>query len=171
MKVIEGYGVKYNTVINDGKLNMVVPDALDTSMVQFWVDHKSQLKLGDTRTNLELYTDDYGLAFRLRLDDSELAERACALVKNKQKTECSIGFDLAKTVTREIDGKSIIVILQARLEEISLVFSGAMSDSPTHAMVNDIEKCGSLADDCKSMKFRSDNSFAELQRKLRRAMG
>jgi HK97 family phage prohead protease len=172
-KVIEGTATKHNSVLfHDGKFKVVAPGAFDLSMkydvpVEFWIDHDRSLKLGDTRTNLELYSDDFGLHFRLRLDNTELSSHARALVESKAYTECSVGFDSGKTELREIEGHSVLYILQARLEEVSLVPAGAVK--ATHAQVNDIENCRSLEHDCKSMKFRCDNSYASLHRALRRA--
>jgi HK97 family phage prohead protease len=171
-KVIEGTATKYNSVLfHDGKLKVVAPGAFDRSMkyeapVEIWIDHNKTLKLGDTRRNLELISDEAGLHFRLRLDNTELSSHARALVESKAYTECSIGFDSGKTELREIEGHSVLYILQARLEEVSLVPAGAVK--ATHAQVNDIENCDSLEQDCKSMKFRYDNSFAVLQRALGR---
>ena len=79
----------------------------------------------------------------------------------------SVAYEIGKAVTKEIDGTEVLFILQARLEEVSLVPSGAVKS--THAMINDIDNCGSLANDCKSMKFQYDNSYVELQRALQRA--
>ena len=120
-----------------------------------------------TQTNLELHSDDFGLHFRLRLDESNLAGHARALVESKAYTEMSVAYEIGKAVTKEIDGTEVLFILQARLEEVSLVPSGAVKS--THAMINDIDNCGSLANDCKSMKFQYDNSYVELQRALQRA--
>jgi HK97 family phage prohead protease len=172
-KVIEGVASKYNSVLfHDGKWKAVAPGAFDRSLkydapIEIWIDHDKTLKVGDTTTNLELYSDDFGLHFRLRLDNTELSSHARALVESKAYTECSIGYDQGTTELREIGGYSILYILQARLEEVSLVPTGAVK--ATHAQVNDMEKCGSLEHDCKSMKFLCDNSYEELQRALRRA--
>jgi HK97 family phage prohead protease len=171
--VIEGIATKYNSVLfHDGKFKVVTPGAFDLSMkydapVEMWIDHDKSLRLGDARTNLDLYSDDFGLHFRLRLDNTELSSHARALVESKAYTQCSIGYDQGKTETREVEGHSVLYILQARLEEISVVPAGAVK--ATHAQVNDIENCRSLEHDCKSLKFLCDNSFAELQRALRRA--
>jgi HK97 family phage prohead protease len=172
-KVIEGTATKYNSVLfHDGKFKVVAPGAFDLSMkydvpVEFWMDHDRFLKLGDTRNNLEIYSDDMGLHFRLRLDNTELSSHARALVESKAYTECSIGYDQGRTEKREVAGQDVLFILQARLEEISLVPSGAVK--ATHAQISDVDNCRSLEHDCKSMKFRCDNSYAELQRALRRA--
>jgi HK97 family phage prohead protease len=170
-KVIDGIATKYNyALFHDGKLKVIMPGAFDISMeydapVEMWIDHDKSLKIGDSRTNLELHSDEYGLGFRLRLDNSTLASHARSLVESKAYTEMSVGYDHVKTDTREIGGKSVLFILQARLQEISLVQAGCVTT--THAQISDIDTCGSLALDCKSMKFRVDNSYAELQRKLR----
>jgi HK97 family phage prohead protease len=170
-KLIEGTGTKYNSVLfHDGKLKVVAPGAFDRSIndakVEMWIDHDRALKLGDTRSNLELFSDEFGLHFRLRLNNTELSSHAQALVESKAYTECSVGFDSGKTELREIDGHSVLYILQARLEEVSIVPAGAVK--ATHAQISDIENCESLERDCKSLRFRSDNAYAELQRALRR---
>ena len=171
-KVIEGIATKYNSVLfHDGMFKVLMPGAFDICLkndapVEMWLEHNESLRLGDTKTNLDLFSDDYGLHFRLRLDDSEISWHARSLVASKAYTECSIGYDRAKTGTREIDGKQVLFIYQARLEEVSLVQNGAVKT--THATVNDLDQCGSLADDCKSMKFRCDNAYVELERALRR---
>ena len=136
--------------------------------IEFWIQHQQALKLGDTTTNLEFHSDSYGLAFRLRLDHSEISAHARALVRTKSFTEMSIGYYDAKQVTRAVGDKSVLIILETTLQEVSLVQSGVCPT--THAMLNDSDDCGLLADDCKTMKFRCDNAYVELQRALQRAM-
>jgi hypothetical protein len=113
---------------------------------------------------VELHSTETELNFRAHLDDSELAFIARDLVACGSRTEVSLGWHSSKTVTRDIGGTDVTFILMGTLTEISLVPSGAIKT--THTQVSELKNCRSLTED--SLRFKSDNSFTQLRRALKR---
>jgi hypothetical protein len=56
--------------------------------------------------------------------------------------------------------------VQGVLQEVSLVSAGAIKT--THCQVRELKNCGTLEHDCKSFRFRSDNTGASFSRALKR---
>jgi HK97 family phage prohead protease len=164
--VIEGVALHFNQVIyHDEQFQCICPSAFDVGLkhekdVEAWLDHDESLHLKNCK--LELHSTETELAFRIHLDDSEIANHAHDLVKSKLYTEVSVGWHSGKSVMRDVDGKPVKFILMAVLKEVSLCPSGIVKR--THAQVSKLKDCRSLRDDVESKKFISDNSFAELQR-------
>jgi HK97 family phage prohead protease len=169
--VIEGIASKFDTILyteSHGFIN-IQPDAFKISIkydpVECWVDHDEALCLKGCR--VELHSTETELNFRLHLDDSELAGHARDLVSSGAYTQCSLGWHSSKHVTRVIGGSTEVKFLLAgTLTHIALVPSGAIPT--THCQVSELKNCGTLADDCKSHRFESDNAFTELRRAMRR---
>jgi HK97 family phage prohead protease len=169
--VIEGVASKYDTILFHERLKYIniQPGAFDISMkyeapVECWLDHEKSLCLKGCR--VELFSDEQALNFRVHLDDSEIAGHARDLVECGLYSQVSLGWHSSKKITRDIGGTNVVFILQGTLTEISLVPAGAIKT--THAQVSKLKDCRSLAEDCKSLKFRADNSYVELQRALSR---
>jgi len=165
--VVEGVVLKYFHVFeHDGELKSVAPDAFAISIrekpVGFWIEHDSKLAL--TGCRLVLFSTDDELMFRCHLDDSEIAGHVRDLVASGLYTEMSAGWHSSKTATKNIDGKNVKFIVQGVLEEISLVPAGRVKT--THAQISELRTCDTLERDC--LKFRSDNAFTELRRKLQK---
>lgn len=167
---IQGFATRYNQpLIHDNKLKVLLPGALDASIksgkrIRFLLDHDDKLECGCTDTNLQLLTDANGVAFRLRLSESELAHHARTLAEAKLYTAMSIGYFDAKYETKYIDGYAVQYIYSAHLGEISFLKAGAVRT--THAELCDTRQAGSLLEETKNGKFLSDGSFAVLIRAL-----
>ena len=168
--VVEGEAIKYSTVIlhdffGPSRFIEVQPGAFDISIkyeapVQLWLDHDKKLAMPGVR--VELYSDERALSFRAHLDDSELAFHAHDLVKSGLYNQVSLGWDTSKTITRDVEGKQLVYIVQGILREVSLLPAGACAS--THCQVSRLADCGTLAHDSKSLRFRSDNDFVALRR-------
>lgn len=169
--VVEGVASKYDKILyteSHGFIS-IQPGAFDVSMkwepaVECWLDHDEALCLKGCK--VELHSTETELNFRLHLDDSELAGHARDLVASGAYTQCSLGWHSSKHVTKVIGGTEIKFVLQGILTHIAVVPSGAIPS--THCQVNELKNCGTLADDCQSYRFKSDNAFTELSRALNR---
>jgi HK97 family phage prohead protease len=167
--VIEGVASKYDTILFHERLKYVniQSGAFDVSIkyeapVECWIDHDKSLCLKGCR--VELFSDENALNFRVHLNDSEIAGHARDLVECGLYSQVSLGWHSSKTITRDIGGTDVVFILQGTLTEISLVPAGAIKT--THAQVSEMKNCGTLAED--GLRFKSDNSFMELRRSLKR---
>jgi hypothetical protein len=79
-------------------------------------------------------------------------------------TQVSLGWHSSKTITRKIGGADVTFILQGTLTHIALVPAGAIKT--THCQVRELKDLKSLAED--SLRVKSDNSFTQLRRALKR---
>lgn len=168
--VIEGVACHYGQIIfHDEQFQCICATAFDVALkhekpVQFWISHDESLHLENCK--LELHSTKTELSFRLTLDDSELASHARDLVESKLYNEMSVGWNSGTSTIKEVDGRPVKFILRAVLEEISLVPTGVVKR--THAQISELKSCRSLRQDVESKKFGSDNTWAELSRKLQK---
>jgi HK97 family phage prohead protease len=169
--VIEGIGTKYNTIMyeSSGRYIDIQPGAFDISLkyeapVKLRLDHDSKLAMPGCR--VELFSDEEGLNFRVHLSDSEICNHARDLVESGLYSQCSLGWHSSKISKRDIGGTEVNFILAGTLTEVSLLPTGACPT--THCQVSELKNCRSLREDVESKKFRSDNSYVELQRALQR---
>ena len=169
---IEGVATKYNTILyydSDARDRFldIQPGAFDIGLKyepppQFWIEHNPSLAMPGCK--VEFHSTETELNFRVTLDESELAIHSRDLVKCGAMNQVSIGWHSSKTITKNIGGKDVVFILAGIITELSLVKDAAIKT--THAQVSMLKDCRSLRDDVESKKFRSDNSYAELRRKL-----
>jgi HK97 family phage prohead protease len=138
------------------------------SLVEAWIGHDSKMVFGDTRSNLILHSDSYGLWYRCHLRNDEISNHVQALVASKAFTEMSAGFSYAASdaETLKIGKHDVVVIKKATLREASLVEAGACL--ATNATIVDVAKVGQLFEDCRSLRMRTDNAADDFLRKLRR---
>jgi HK97 family phage prohead protease len=132
------------------------------------LEHNDALEFGDSKTNLVLHNDSFGLAFRCHLRDNEVSSHARALAESNAFSECSIGFSYEPhdAEIRTISKTDVLFVNKGSIHEISFVKAGAVKQ--THAVIADADKCEPLWSDCKSLKFELDNKYTELQRTLRK---
>ncbi len=121
--------------------------------ISLCVDHKSSELLGTSADALELYQDEWGLAFKIELDDSELSDRVIEDLKTGKYGGLSV---LTKTLDSEVKtvgefGK-LRLIHDCELYEISIVPSGFGAMKQAFACL--VENPGSLESECKSGTLR-----------------
>jgi HK97 family phage prohead protease len=173
-KVLQGYACKLDTIIRQGdNYKYIHGGAFDDFMksgttVRMLMEHNDALEFGDSKSNLILHTDDYGVAFRCHLRDDEISNHACDLAESKAYTECSIGllYYPKDAETRIVSKTSVTFIHRAEFNEVSLVKTGACPQ--THAVIENETNCRALFQDCNDKKLMRDNSFEHLQRTLRK---
>jgi HK97 family phage prohead protease len=172
-KVLQGVPFKFNTLFFHGDKWKYIPDgAFDESLksnrvVRMLLEHDDALEFGDSKSNLILHADTYGIAFRCHLRDDPISLQVRALADSKAFTECSIGFSYAasNTETRAVSMTDVLFIYKATLHEISFLKAGACPE--TNAGIEDVNNLGPLFLDCKSLRLVSDNKFTEVMRRLR----
>jgi HK97 family phage prohead protease len=128
-KAIQGLVCQYDVPLNlTSGYKIVWQGAFDASLrsgsiVEAWLQHKPALVFGDTRSNLILHSDDYGLWYRCHLRDDKISRHVEALVASKAFTEMSAGFSYsdADAETRKIGKHDVTIVRKAILREASLV--------------------------------------------------
>jgi HK97 family phage prohead protease len=129
------------------------------------MDHDLTRVIGSTDDELELHSDERGLAFRLHFPGTRLGEEAKRLVIEKEYMGMSVGCKYQYR-TETIGGEAVQVIHSAALEEISLVRVGAIGKAFATLTTADRP----LIDDCRTGILASDGAFVELIRACQRAM-
>jgi HK97 family phage prohead protease len=170
--VIEGVASKFETNLYHDRLGFVniMPGAFDISLkypeapIEAWLDHCPALALTDCK--VELLSTETELNFRVHLSDSEICNQARDLVACGAYTQCSLGWNSSKTISRDICGTPVAFILQGTLTHIALVPAGAIKT--THCQVSELKNCGTLAEDCKSSRFKSENDFVAIRRAMQK---
>jgi HK97 family phage prohead protease len=173
-KALQGCAVKYNTALNlSGGYKVLRDGAFDASLrsgsiVGMWMQHNPGLVFGDTRSNLILHSDDFGLWFRVHLREDKISSHVQALAESKAFTEVSVGFSYlhSNSEVRKISGHEVVIIKRTNLTECSLLEAGACLS--TNASIVDVAKCKPLFEECRSLAMRGDNAADDFMRKLRR---
>jgi HK97 family phage prohead protease len=134
------------------------------SIVEAWLQHNPALVWGDTRKNLILHSDSYGLWYRCHLRTDTISKHVHALVESKAFTEMSVGLSYhhADAETRKIGGRDVTIIRKAILRECSLVEAGACL--ATNASIVEVAKVGPLF---QTTTLKMDNAADDFLRKLR----
>jgi HK97 family phage prohead protease len=172
-KVLQGYSFRFNELFwHDDKWKYILDGAFDDSLksnrvVRMLLEHNDALNFGDSKSNLIVHADDYGIAFRCHLRNDEISSHVRALAESKVFLDCSIGFTYAAsdTTTRTIRTTEVLFLTKCTLHEISFLKAGACPQ--TSAMLADMKNCGPLFVDCKQSRLVSDNKFAHVIRQLR----
>jgi HK97 family phage prohead protease len=111
------------------------------------LNHDENEVVGSADNGLELYVDEYGVAFRFRFPDTPRGREAKTLTASGMCEGMSIGFDRMRIEYKEIEGETVILLHDGRLNEISLLRSGAVANA--YAEWVEAKNCGpSLRDDC-----------------------
>ncbi len=152
-RYLQGYGALYDVPHKfEGKVDIFRPGCFARSLagphaIRFQVSHKNAELLGTTNDDLEVYADEKGLAFRLRLPDTELADEVKTAVGNGTLTGMSTGCTVHASTDFEVKGGTVRVITDASLYEISCCENGAL----TEAFVNLVDApAKTLEQECKS---------------------
>ena len=172
-KALQGCAVKFNTTFwLGGRYKCLIDGAFDESLrsgsiVGMWMEHDSNLAFGDTRTNLILHSDDWGLWFRCHLRGDKISKHVQALAESKAFSEVSVGFSYhhSDSEIRTIGRHDVVIIKKANLAECSFLEAGACPT--TNASLVDAKDCGALFEDCRSLRMRVDNAADDFLRKLR----
>jgi len=157
---------------------------LKQQVVRFLVDHDEGQLVATTEDGLKLYSDEIGLAFTLSVPDTDAGYSAYSAVKSGDLPCMSVGYESLETERKVIDGDDVYFVRTARLNEISLVKRGAVSQA--YAKIIDrpdldlVRAASSRAADTNAidsqldaLKSKADiaasavaDSFADLQRLL-----
>jgi len=94
--------------------------------IRFLCGHREANLVATSADDLELATDDEGLAFRLRIPHTEMGSEVRNLVRYGQADQMSVGYTVEVDHWKTIDGTRVRIIADASLNEISLVECGAV---------------------------------------------
>ncbi|RCW80927.1 HK97 family phage prohead protease [Phyllobacterium bourgognense] len=166
-EALQGYVVRYNKPhVFKGAVDVFVKGSFDASLasrkrIEFWIDHKSGTEMASTDDDLELMSDETGLAFRLKNPPTPLI----AEVRSRRITAMSAGSRTLRQEYKEVGGERVRFILEADLVEISMVKAGAVKQ----AFIDVVDTKGSsLRDDVKAGRVLADGAHVALMRALQR---
>lgn len=151
-KTLQGYSTLYEKPLYaDGKYQILMPNAFDATWglksVRLLLDHDASQCIGSTDDILELHCDEHGIAFRAHLPNTDLGRKALRLAEQKDYTGFSIGFAYLRKEVIELAGKSVTLIHEALLHELSFVPQGAVADAYGVLVKGQRD---TLANECKS---------------------
>lgn len=116
--------------------------------------------------SVEVHADEKALVFRYQIPH-------CPSYKFSEPADdfdtylaVSIGFTATKTETMAIDGVKVTSVIEAKLNEISLL-SGAPAVARTFARIVSLDTCEDLEDDCESGRFQLHGAYVNLHRKFK----
>ena len=172
-----GYATRWNHVIeHHDRAVMLVPGVFDKTLrsganIKLLLNHYDFQCVGSTADNLELCSDQHGLALRFRITATENGRTVLAMAKD---WDCmSVGFDYhgARKETRCINGVDVICITDATLWEISFLHgsaAGAVYDAYATIIYADYSK--SLRDECSGGKFLYHGAATNVTRALQKLL-
>jgi HK97 family phage prohead protease len=169
-----GYATRWNHIIDHhGYTVLVDRGAFDRTLrsgttVKLLPNHFDHQCVGSTTDNLELCSDQHGLAFRFRITKTEDGRTVSQMAENGNDS-VSIGFDWhgARKETRRINGVDVACIIDATLFEISFLHgrnSGAVKDA--YATLKDTDYSKSLRDECSGGQFLYEGAAVGFKRAL-----
>jgi HK97 family phage prohead protease len=171
--VIMGYALLWNKIVeNRGKYILVREDAFTELQcgkeIFFQHNHDDNIRVASTKNNLVLYADDIGLAFKLFIPNTALGKQTRDLVRSNAKSAMSASFVGTDIEKRMVEGVEVHIVNKGELFEISLVTAGACG--PAFAALIRKDRCGTLFEDCASLRMKSELHFAAMMRASRKLM-
>jgi phage head maturation protease len=165
--VIQGIACEFGKCFSDGReiiyLKSGCFDSCSEADIRLLLDHKGK-SLGTTADRLEIHIGKEAMAFRYTIPDSSwnttFSEPADDL---NTYVPVSIGCNPTKTETITIDGVQVKVIVEATLNEISLL-SQEPANKSTYGRVVSSETTGSLDDDYDAGRLELVGRYVNLHR-------
>lgn len=163
--VIFGIAGAVNEVVfnHHGENKLFLPGAFSKTLasgalVHLLLDHEPHKWLGSTEDVLELKECRLGLAFRVHLASAELRNYAHRMTPyDHESVSIGINYANAKKVTRRIDGVDVVCIVEAPLEEVSLI-PGWNAGSSRRAFAT-LGDCPDLHDESQLAREAAANAF------------
>lgn len=145
---IQGFAAIYETTFSaNGRFRFLQSGAISEGLYDqnklLLLDHKGTRQVGSSATGLEFantskHNPINGLAFRMPLsEDNPQSEVIYNAVKELNRPCVSVGLIMTEYETITVSGFEVDVVSKARLEEISLVYEGAIPG--TNATIVDLE--------------------------------
>jgi phage head maturation protease len=133
--------------------------------VKFLIGHDESQCFGSSRKNLQIHAGKNSLVFRYAIPESKRFDKDFADVAGDLETYCavSIGYTAKRVDTRVVDGVKIVEVLDATLEEISLL-NRTPAVASTYANVVRADQCASLAEDYDTGLFELRGRLITLHR-------
>ena len=149
-EVLQGTAVVYNQpVLENGIIKIITRGAFHGWLnspdcnVNWCLDHDESKVVGSLRDGLELFDTDHGLNFRFRFPNTSIGREARSRLHGRRCC-VSINFNSPDDTLKEIDGRKLQIVEDARLNEISQVRHGAQKEAfgtltePTQSLQIDV---------------------------------
>jgi hypothetical protein len=145
---IQGIAFEYNKLFVTDSLAWLAKAGCFGSIsdVDLLIDHTGN-SFANNDNRLDIFSGDNALVFRAYFPDKWFANDLKEQIDEVETYwAVSAGFTVKKTETIECDGVPVKVILEAKLNELSLTHNAPVIDSTYSRLVSE-DKCGSLEDD------------------------
>jgi HK97 family phage prohead protease len=158
--VIQGTATELDKPFAHGNDVMILKSGcFDSSMgssdaIKLLLNHDFAHCLGSWPEQLLLYAGKKALVFRYLLPNSNQYRKTFEEMADDFLTyvPISIGFDRTKSETTKVDGVNVITVIEAKLNEVSILNKTPAVHS-TYGRVVSWGTCGSLQEDCESGRF------------------
>jgi HK97 family phage prohead protease len=169
--VMQGVATEFDKPFMHGdKIQILKSGCLDRSLrenhdVKLLINHDESACLGSQAQRLLIHAGEKSLVFRYLIPESMEYKKSFADVADDLETyvAVSIGYEIRNSETIEIDGIKVTTILEARLEEISLL-DKAPAVSSTYARVASWDRCLDLKQEYDSGLFELNGRCIGIQR-------
>jgi HK97 family phage prohead protease len=135
--------------------------------VKLLMNHDPEHCFGSGSDRLMLHAGKTALVFRYLISNSK-HNKFFEDVANDLETylPVSIGFERTKSETTQVDGMTVVTVIEARLDEVS-VLNKAPAVHSTYARVASWDTCGSLKDDYEAGRFDLVGRYVSLHRAVK----
>lgn len=131
-------------------------------VVRLVLEHDDCKEIASTDNGLELYSDDYGLAFRCSLPRTRFGDEAHALTADRTYTAMSAAFRFEPNNVKVILDEDVTFVDDAIISECSILGSGAIKQS--YCILVDGRDRQSLREE--ALLLRSDGAFVGVMRAM-----
>ncbi|QOZ52944.1 HK97 family phage prohead protease [Bradyrhizobium sp. CCBAU 53338] len=132
---IGGWATRYaKPHIHKSRIEVMMVGCFATTLakqqaVRFLIDHDEGQLVATSDDNLMLRSDEVGLAFILTVPATDAGEKALRAVESGRMAAMSVGYETVETEAKQLAGEQCYLVRSARLNEISLVSRGAVSQA------------------------------------------
>lgn len=128
--VFKGVAASFGTIHNDEPMlferGCFSKSLASKAPKSLWILHDHELVVATTADELQFREDGDALTFLCPVPDTPIAAKAAAYIRSGKLPEVSVGCTIQHEERRTIGGRSVRVIKEASLSEISLVPKGAV---------------------------------------------
>lgn len=171
--VIQGLATEYNKIFRHcGAFMRLDRSCFDASLkssdtnVYFIINHDMKQSLGHQGNLLEVYAGRDHLAFRYLLPEAGTKLFDDLSDDFDSYLGVSLGTSITKTESVEVAGHIVTTVMEAKLNEISML-SGIPAVDSTYGRVVSLDTCDTLENDYLSGKLALHGRYIGLHRKVR----
>jgi HK97 family phage prohead protease len=129
---------------------------------EFWIAHDPSNVVGSTISDLEIFTNEDVVAFRMSLTNQRYAATIKRMVESKTQAAISVGITRSKERVELVGKHKVVFIENAELRECSLVAEGACEQA--FARLIDARYNGTLQESINTQPFNIEQGLHNIRR-------